>query len=71
MARSRRDRFAGALLMLDLDRFKQVNDSQGYPAGDRLITEVAEVLRRRIRASDSLARPRRRRVRRDPAPLQP
>jgi len=56
MARSRRDRSTGALLMLDLDRFKQVNDSQGHPAGDRLIKEVAAVLRRRARASDSLAR---------------
>ena len=56
MARSRRDRSTGALLMLDLDRFKQVNDSQGHPAGDRLIKEIAEVLRRRTRASDSLAR---------------
>jgi diguanylate cyclase (GGDEF)-like protein len=56
MARSRRDRSTGALLMLDLDRFKQVNDSQGHPAGDRVIREVAAVLRRRTRASDSLAR---------------
>lgn len=56
MARSRRDRSTGALLMLDLDEFKQVNDSQGHPAGDRLIKEVAEVLRRRTRQSDSLAR---------------
>ncbi len=56
MARSRRERSTGALLMLDLDRFKQVNDSQGHPAGDRLIREVAAVLRRRARASDSLAR---------------
>jgi diguanylate cyclase (GGDEF)-like protein len=56
MARSRRDRATGALLMLDLDRFKQVNDSRGHPEGDRLIKEVAEVLRRRTRASDSLAR---------------
>jgi diguanylate cyclase (GGDEF)-like protein len=56
MARSRRDRSTGALLMLDLDRFKQVNDSQGHPAGDRLIKEIAEVLRRRTRESDSLAR---------------
>jgi len=56
MARSRRDGSRGALLMLDLDRFKQVNDSQGHPAGDRLITEIAGVLRQRTRASDSLAR---------------
>jgi diguanylate cyclase (GGDEF)-like protein len=56
MARSRREGSIGALLMLDLDRFKQVNDSQGHPAGDRLIREIAGVLRARTRASDSLAR---------------
>jgi diguanylate cyclase (GGDEF)-like protein len=56
MARSRRDGSTGALLMLDLDRFKQVNDSHGHPAGDLLIREIAEVLRSRTRASDSLAR---------------
>ncbi|MGN6558445.1 MAG: sensor domain-containing diguanylate cyclase, partial [Solirubrobacterales bacterium] len=56
MARSRRDRTTGALLMLDLDGFKRINDSQGHPAGDRLIKEIAETLRRRTRASDSLAR---------------
>jgi diguanylate cyclase (GGDEF)-like protein len=56
IARSRRDGTTGALLMLDLDRFKQVNDSHGHPAGDRAIKEVAETLRQRTRASDSLAR---------------
>jgi diguanylate cyclase (GGDEF)-like protein len=56
MARSRRDGSAGALLMLDLDRFKQVNDSHGHPAGDRVIKGIAEVLRGRTRESDSLAR---------------
>jgi diguanylate cyclase (GGDEF)-like protein len=56
MARARRERTTGAVLILDLDYFKQVNDSHGHPAGDRLIKEVADVLRRRSRASDSLAR---------------
>jgi diguanylate cyclase (GGDEF)-like protein len=56
MARSRRDGSTGALLMLDIDEFKRVNDSHGHPAGDRLIQEVAEVLRRRTRESDTLAR---------------
>jgi diguanylate cyclase (GGDEF)-like protein len=56
MARSRRDGFTGALMILDIDDFKRVNDSQGHPAGDRLIKEVAAVLRRRARQSDSLAR---------------
>jgi diguanylate cyclase (GGDEF)-like protein len=56
MARSRRDGTAGAVLMLDLDNFKQVNDSLGHQAGDRMIEEIAAVLRRRSRASDVLAR---------------
>jgi diguanylate cyclase (GGDEF)-like protein len=56
MARGRRDRTTGALLMLDLDRFKRVNDSRGHPAGDRLIEGIAEILRRRTREADLLAR---------------
>jgi diguanylate cyclase len=56
MARARRERTTGALLMLDLDHFKQINDSHGHPAGDQLIREVAAVLRRRGRESDVLAR---------------
>ncbi len=56
MARARRERTTGALLMLDLDHFKLVNDTHGHPAGDRLIVEVAGALRRRTRESDSLAR---------------
>ena len=56
MARARRERTTGAVLMLDLDYFKQVNDTYGHPAGDRLIKEVADVLRGRGRSSDTLAR---------------
>ncbi len=56
MARARREHTVGAVLMLDLDRFKGVNDSHGHPAGDRLIEEIAGVLRRRTRESDVLAR---------------
>jgi diguanylate cyclase (GGDEF)-like protein len=56
MARARRERNTGAMLMLDLDHFKQVNDTAGHPAGDKLIEEIADVLRNRTRASDSLAR---------------
>jgi diguanylate cyclase (GGDEF)-like protein len=56
MARARREGMTGAVLMLDLDHFKQVNDSAGHPAGDRLIQEIADVLRQRSRESDTLAR---------------
>jgi diguanylate cyclase (GGDEF)-like protein len=56
MARSRREGTTGAVLMIDLDHFKDVNDTHGHPAGDRLIGEIAGVLRRRTRESDVLAR---------------
>ncbi len=56
MARSHRYGVPGALLMLDLDHFKQVNDTLGHPAGDRVIAEIAGVLRGRTRETDVLAR---------------
>jgi diguanylate cyclase (GGDEF)-like protein len=56
LARSRRERSTGALLMLDLDNFKQVNDTLGHPVGDRVIEEIAGVLGGRTRQTDVLAR---------------
>ncbi len=56
MARARREEETGALLIVDLDRFKQVNDTLGHPAGDSLIGEIAGVLRGRMRETDVLAR---------------
>ncbi len=46
----------GALLLLDLDHFKYVNDTLGHQAGDQLIARVAKVLGGRLRESDVLAR---------------
>lgn len=45
-----------AVAMLDIDRFKQFNDSYGHPAGDRLLRETAAAWRAEIRAEDLLAR---------------
>ena len=45
-----------ALLLLDLDRFKDVNDTLGHAVGDRLLTEVGARLRGRLREQDLVAR---------------
>ncbi len=46
----------GALLAIDLDNFKQVNDRYGHQAGDRLLVAVAQTLRTTLRESDLAAR---------------
>jgi diguanylate cyclase (GGDEF)-like protein len=56
LARSHRYQAPGALLMLDLDRFKRVNDTLGHGAGDRVLAEIAEILRARARETDVVAR---------------
>jgi diguanylate cyclase (GGDEF)-like protein/PAS domain S-box-containing protein len=55
-ARQRRRGEPFSVLLLDLDRFKQVNDTLGHPAGDTLLTEVAARLNGLVRETDSLAR---------------
>jgi len=54
--RARRNSTQLAALYLDLDGFKQVNDTYGHETGDRLLIEVAARLRHTLRASDQVAR---------------
>jgi diguanylate cyclase (GGDEF)-like protein/PAS domain S-box-containing protein len=56
IAHGRRYGMDGALLLLDLDDFKRVNDDFGHRAGDRVLTAVAVVLTHRLRESDIVAR---------------
>jgi diguanylate cyclase len=56
LAYTRRYGSGGALLVVDLDRFKQINDRYGHPTGDRALREVARVLGANLRGTDTVAR---------------
>ena len=56
LAYVRRYGTSAALIYLDLDHFKPVNDRYGHAAGDRVLQEVATTLRRMVRESDVVAR---------------
>jgi diguanylate cyclase (GGDEF)-like protein len=56
LERSRRTGQAMALLLIDLDGFKQINDTHGHEAGDAVLVDFARILKRYVRATDTPAR---------------
>ena len=55
-AKSDRYSYELSFLMLDLDNFKQINDEYGHPIGDRVLTQLAEILLEAVRSTDMVAR---------------
>jgi diguanylate cyclase (GGDEF)-like protein len=53
---AKRSNINGAVLMLDLDNFKALNDTEGHDVGDALLVEVARRIGKHVRASDTIAR---------------
>ena len=53
---SQREKQSFAIVSLDLDRFKQINDALGHPVGDQVLQLIAEASRSCLRASDTFAR---------------
>jgi GGDEF domain-containing protein len=56
LARSKRYDTKTAVVVFDIDRFKDVNDSFGHPAGDRLLRDLTDRVQQSVRASDTVAR---------------
>src|SRR5206468_1484395 len=56
VSRAKRERKPLSCILIDIDRFKQVNDTFGHQAGDQVLRELSALLRRSVRAYDIVSR---------------
>jgi diguanylate cyclase (GGDEF)-like protein len=56
LARANRDKAPVSMLLIDIDHFKQINDTWGHLTGDRVLRLIADALRSQARAGDLIAR---------------
>jgi len=56
LTRAKQFNHVGAILYIDLDNFKNINDSQGHKVGDKLIKKIATTIKKRIHPGDTIAR---------------
>ncbi|MCA0423119.1 MAG: sensor domain-containing diguanylate cyclase [Proteobacteria bacterium] len=56
LSRSQTDQHGAAVLILDVDRFKAINDTHGHPVGDAVLVDIAHRIRSTVRADDHVAR---------------
>jgi len=56
LEKSRRFNYSLCLLMLDIDHFKEYNDTFGHPAGDMVLIKIAEIIKKNMRSYDIVAR---------------
>ncbi len=56
LERAQRDTTSASLIVIDLDNFKQVNDTRGHASGDAVLTALAQALRARLRSADAFGR---------------